>query len=147
MQLPPRCSYPYLLRRIPLKTVLLAAIAFLGMAISDRIAGSQTPPRNSGPPQRATSSDSREGEADSPMLREHSLGINLNAFNQERRKEIAKDSEKLLALTTALKSELDMDPNRARSDDVVRKVKEIEKLAHQVKTKMLADPTPSPLLH
>ena len=111
------------------------------MAISGVGFGGQLPQHHRGP---SVSSDSRDTEP--RELHARPSGLNLNAFNQERTNAIAKDSEKLLALTEALKSELDRDPNKAQSDDVIRKVKEIEKLAHKVKERMLADPTPSPLL-
>ncbi|HKD59229.1 MAG TPA: hypothetical protein VKB47_02150 [Terracidiphilus sp.] len=133
--------HPSLLGRISFNSALQAAIAFTGMAISGVGFGGQVPPHSRGP---SVSSDSRDTE--SRELHGRPSGLNLNAFNQERTNAIAKDSEKLLALTEALKSELDRDPNKAQSDDVIRKVKEIEKLAHKVKERMLADPTPSPLL-
>ena len=133
--------HPGLLRRISFNSALQGAVVFAGMAISGVGFGGQLPQHHRGP---SVSSDSRDTEP--RELHARPSGLNLNAFNQERTNAIAKDSEKLLALTEALKSELDRDPNKAQSDDVIRKVKEIEKLAHKVKERMLADPTPSPLL-
>jgi hypothetical protein len=135
-------TYRNLLRTISFNTTLLAAVVLSGMATSGVGVGGQVPPHNRGP---SVSSDSRDTETRFGP-HGHLPAINLNAFNQERTEAIAKDSEKLLALTKSLKSELDQDPGKAQSEDVIRKVKEIEKLAHKVKQRMLADPTPSPLL-
>jgi DNA-binding transcriptional regulator GbsR (MarR family) len=93
------------------------------------------------------SSRPQDIEDRSPRLQQAPPTIDLSAFNQARKNEIAKDSEKLLALTAALKAELDSDSSKAQSEDVAQKIKEIEKLAHKVKERMLADPTPSQLLH
>jgi hypothetical protein len=137
--------YPHRLRSISFNTALLAAIAFAGMAVSDGGAIGQAL-HNSGPPRPNMRSDSQD-ETRSPRLQEDTPAIDVSAFNQERKKELAKDSERLLALTAALKTELDGDPSKIQSEDVAQKIKEIEKLAHRVKEKMLADPTPSTLSH
>jgi hypothetical protein len=66
--------------------------------------------------------------------------INVDAFNSKRRIDIANDSRKLLSLAIAVKSELDKAPGRTLSDETLRKLKQIEKLAHAVKEKMKMDP-------
>jgi hypothetical protein len=60
----------------------------------------------------------------------------FNAANAERRKQIADDSARLLALATDLKAEVDKSSKDTLSLPVVRKAEEIEKLAHAVKEKM-----------
>jgi hypothetical protein len=60
----------------------------------------------------------------------------FEAANAERKKQIAADSAKLLKLTTALKAEMDKATTDTPSLNLIRKLDEIEKLAHDVKEKM-----------
>lgn len=55
---------------------------------------------------------------------------------EDRRKHLLSDTEKLLQLSTELKSEVDKSSKDELSLDVVRKAAEIEKLAHDVKERM-----------
>ena len=55
---------------------------------------------------------------------------------EDRRKHLVSDTEKLLQLSTELKSEVDKASKDELSLDVVRKAAEIEKLAHDVKERM-----------
>jgi hypothetical protein len=148
--LPPRplVRHCYLhLRKASIHEALLAMLVLACLVVSGRSAGLQGQPEIGAPappgPKPSAESEQMEvrrpGSADRPA-------INLNAFNQDRKKAIAKDSEKLLGLTAALKAELESDPGKIQSDDVAQKIKEIEKLAHKVKDRMLEDPTPSPFL-
>jgi hypothetical protein len=155
MQLLPRRALPNvrsdspsarLPSKVSIKSALLSAVAFAGVVTCHSV-GLQGPlPDSIGASSLDAASDSQQIAATSPGFHEHAGRIDLNAFNQERKKAIAKDSGKLLALTEALKIELDSDPSKIQSDDVAQKVKEIEKLAHKVKDRMLEDPTPSRLL-
>jgi hypothetical protein len=61
---------------------------------------------------------------------------NVNAANEERKRQIADDSAKLLKLATDLKNEVDKTSKDTLSLGVVRKAEEIETLAHSVKEKM-----------
>ena len=56
--------------------------------------------------------------------------------NVERQKKLQADTDKLLALATALKTDMDKSTKDTLSLDVVRKADEIEKLAHSVKERM-----------
>jgi len=56
--------------------------------------------------------------------------------NMERQKKLVDDTEKLLALATELKTDVDKSNKDTLSLDVIRKADEIEKLAHSVKEKM-----------
>lgn len=56
--------------------------------------------------------------------------------NEDRQKQIKRDSEKLLQLATELKEFVDKSNENILSIDVVRKADEIEKYAHSVKEKM-----------
>jgi hypothetical protein len=60
----------------------------------------------------------------------------FDAANTERKKQIADDSARLLQLATELKAEVDKTTKDTLSLAVIRKADEIEKLAHDVKTKM-----------
>jgi len=60
----------------------------------------------------------------------------FEAANAARKKQLADDSAKLLALAVALKAEVDKTNKDTLSLSVIRKADEIEKLAHNVKEKM-----------
>lgn len=56
--------------------------------------------------------------------------------NKERQAELKKDTEKLLKLSTELKEYVDKSNQDVLSLEVVKKAEEIERLAHNVKTRM-----------
>jgi len=56
--------------------------------------------------------------------------------NELRQKQLVKDTDKLLALATELKSEVEKTNKNVLSVEVVKKADEIEKLAKSVKEKM-----------
>lgn len=56
--------------------------------------------------------------------------------NSERQKRLVADTDKLLALATQLKQEVDKTNRDVLSVDVIKKADEIEKLAHSVKERM-----------
>jgi hypothetical protein len=56
--------------------------------------------------------------------------------NMDRQKQLVSDTEKLLALATELKADMDKSTKDTMSLDVIKKADEIEKLAHSVKEKM-----------
>jgi nitric oxide reductase activation protein len=58
------------------------------------------------------------------------------ARNDDRQKRLVADTQKLLALATELKADVDRTNKDTLSVDVVKKADEIEKLAHSVKEKM-----------
>ena len=62
--------------------------------------------------------------------------VNFDDANAERNKQIADDSTKLLIMALALKSEVDKTTKDTLSLNVIRRAKEIEKLAHNVKEEM-----------
>ena len=61
---------------------------------------------------------------------------NLNTPGTERRKQIADESTRLLALAIDLKAEVDKTNRDTLSISVIRKADEIEKLAHNVRDKL-----------
>jgi hypothetical protein len=58
------------------------------------------------------------------------------ARNEDRQKRLVTDTDKLLALATDLKAQMDQSSVDALSIDGRKKVEEIEKLAHSVKERM-----------
>jgi hypothetical protein len=59
--------------------------------------------------------------------------------NQERYAKVKKDTDQLLVLATQLKKSVDEAGDQKLSLEVVRKAEQIEKLAKQVRQKMLAE--------
>jgi hypothetical protein len=62
--------------------------------------------------------------------------INVEAYNRKREKDIADASRKLLSLAISLKSDLEHSSGSGLSSDAIKKAKEIERLAHDVKETM-----------
>ena len=60
----------------------------------------------------------------------------MKAFNVERHKRLEDDAGKLLALSTELKTDVDKTDKDELSLEVMRKAAEIEKLAHDVQSRM-----------
>jgi hypothetical protein len=56
--------------------------------------------------------------------------------NTDRQKRLVADPDKLLALATDLKAQVDKSNKDTLSVDVIKKAEEIEKLAHSVKERM-----------
>jgi hypothetical protein len=54
----------------------------------------------------------------------------------ERQKRLEQDTDKLLALTTALKEQVNESDKNVLSIDMIKKAEEIEKLAHSVKERI-----------
>lgn len=60
----------------------------------------------------------------------------VKSANDDRRKRLASDVDKLVSLTNQLKADVDKTSKDELSLDVIRKAQEIEKLAHDVQNKM-----------
>jgi hypothetical protein len=60
----------------------------------------------------------------------------MKALNDSRHKQLEDDASKLLALSTELKSDVDKANKDELSLEVMRKASEIEKLAHDVQSRM-----------
>lgn len=61
------------------------------------------------------------------------------AMNEQRQKKLVEDTNRLLALATELKTEVDKSNKDTLSLSVIQKAEEIEKLAKSVKEKMKTD--------
>jgi hypothetical protein len=62
--------------------------------------------------------------------------VRLKAMSDERQKKLQDDVNKLLALSTELKSAVDKTNKDQLSLDAIRKAAEIEKLAHSIQSRM-----------
>ena len=92
--------------------------------------GGQVPrPRTS--PSDSLPSPNREDEARAKLEKDME-----KRRNEDRQKQIKRDTEKLLQLATELKEYVDKSNQDILSIEVVRKADEIEKYAHSVKEKM-----------
>jgi hypothetical protein len=68
----------------------------------------------------------------SPQMEEQQV----RSRNNDRQKHLVADTEKLLALATQLKQDVDKTNKDVMSVDVIKRADEIEKLAHSVKERM-----------
>jgi len=77
---------------------------------------------------------------DQPMpmdpMRTHMDQERMKAMNDDRQKRLAADVDRLMELTNQLKSDLDKTNKDELSVAVIRKAAEIEKLAHDVQSRM-----------
>jgi hypothetical protein len=71
-----------------------------------------------------------------PGVRAHMDAERLKAANDDRHKRLIGDVDKLVSLTNELKTDVDKTNKDELSLDVIRKAQEIEKLAHDVQSRM-----------
>lgn len=71
----------------------------------------------------------------------------MNALNAERQKALVSDTVKLLKLAQELNTEVASSTADSLSPDQMRKIANIEKLAHNVKQKMSESVISGPTLH
>ena len=67
----------------------------------------------------------------------------LEVLNARRKKQVSDDTEKLLKLAADLKAEVDKTGSDTLSVSALRKAQAIEKLAHDIKEKMVATAQPN----
>jgi hypothetical protein len=91
------------------------------------------PPPQLGNP--ADASGHRPGDEPGEMQREMMAKLVIKR-NEARQQQIVKDTSRLLALATELKSEVDKTNKDVLSIDVIRKADEIEKLSKSIKEHM-----------
>jgi hypothetical protein len=108
-------------------------IAFL-MGVSGAIAGGQLsqPGSQQQPIGRPGVEVPPMGPELSPQMQERQA----RSLNSERQKRLVADTDKLLALATELKQDMDKTNKNVLSIEVIRKADQIEKLAHSVKERM-----------
>lgn len=145
MHLFQRDSHPLLVKnstpqpipaRIPgRRAVCLAAMVSLGFAAG--LAGAQGYMSKAQTLVSAGRLSARDDGIEAQVLSSTpALSLNPEAFNKVREKAITNDSQELLRLAIALKAEIDQSPGAQPSADAIEKVREIEKLAKDVKKRM-----------
>jgi hypothetical protein len=75
-------------------------------------------------------------DSDSNPLDPHRAERQAKLQNVDRQKRLVADTDKLLALATDLKQQVEKTTKDTMSVDVIKKADEIEKLAHSVKERM-----------
>ena len=94
--------------------------------------GKQQQPQLPGiPPKPGTGMPDDSGPMDA-----HRAEQQAKLQNNDRQKRLVADTDKLLALATDLKAQVDKSTKDTLSVDVIKKADEIEKLAHSVKERM-----------
>jgi hypothetical protein len=101
--------------------------------------GQMPPPMQQGPvgSRQVPGMPQKQG-ADEPAnpLDSHRAEQQEKMRNTDRQKRLVADTEKLLALATDLKEQVDKSTKDTLSVEVIKKADEIEKLAHSVKERM-----------
>ena len=112
---------------------MVAGVALLGASVGQVSGGEQM--TQSAPQQPAYPTLGR-GPADDNPFTPDLARKQEQARNNERQKRLVADTDKLLALATELKQDVDKTNKDVLSVDVIKKAEEIEKLAHNVKERM-----------
>ena len=115
----------------------------LATAGSVRVSGGQAFPQQPAPGQRQSQLPGMPSKPtiginpDEPdPIDAHRAEKQAKLQNDDRQKRLVADTEKLLALATDLKAQVDKSTKDTLSVDVIKKADEIEKLAHSVKERM-----------
>jgi hypothetical protein len=117
-----------------LRVVMVAVVLVTGSSV--RVSGGQMFPPKQGqqlpgmPPKQGTN------PADPDPINPHREEQQAKLRNDDRQKRLVADTDKLLALATDLKQQVDKSTKDTLSVDVIKKADEIEKLAHSVKERM-----------
>ncbi|MGD0444468.1 MAG: hypothetical protein ABSA39_11080 [Edaphobacter sp.] len=123
-----------------MKTLRVAMIgSVLTMVCSIGVSGGQMSPQQPiGPPTHQMPGMPKSGTDpdDSNPLETGRAAQMEKSRNSDRQKKLVADTDKLLALATDLKAQVDKTTKDTLSVDVIKKADEIEKLAHSVKERM-----------
>jgi nitric oxide reductase activation protein len=109
----------------PTLLITFLILVFFLPSLDGQVPSQRTAPADSVSPQRPEEEARAKMEKDMEKRR-----------NEERQKQIKRDTEKLLQLATELKEYVDKSNENILSMDVVKKADEIERYAHSVKEKM-----------
>lgn len=120
-----------------MRTLRVAIVgAILGMGASGGLSGGQVVQPLPDQIQRPGMGNGHSPiDPDSP-LDPHRAEMQEKARSVDRQKRLVADTDKLLALATDLKQQVDKTNQNILSVDVIKKADEIEKLAHSVKERM-----------
>jgi hypothetical protein len=123
-----------------LSAAVLAVVSGAGLSLGSNVAEAQ---RKGNPPPPPTM---QNGPATLPTLDQPAMipdpmrtrmdAERMKAMNDDRHKKLSADVDRLLALSNELKSDIDKANKDELSVVVIRKAAEIEKLAHDVQSRM-----------
>ncbi|WP_183816181.1 hypothetical protein [Tunturibacter empetritectus] len=113
--------------------VATIGVVVMMMGVSGGVSGGE--PKQFTPPQRFPGQAHQPSDLD-PTTDPHRLEQQEQVRSTERQKRLVADTDKLLALATDLKQQVDKTNKNILSVDVIKKADEIEKLAHSVKERM-----------
>jgi hypothetical protein len=111
----------------------MIGVVVLMMGVSGGVSGGE--PKQYAPPQRFPGQAHQPSDLD-PTTDPHRLEQQEQVRSTERQKRLVADTDKLLALATDLKQQVEKTNKNILSVDVIKKADEIEKLAHSVKERM-----------
>jgi hypothetical protein len=119
-----------------LRVVMVAVVLVTGSSV--RVSGGQMFPPTSKQGQQLPGMPPKQGTnpADPDPINPHREEQQAKLRNDDRQKRLVADTDKLLALATDLKQQVDKSTKDTLSVDVIKKADEIEKLAHSVKERM-----------
>jgi hypothetical protein len=95
-----------------------------------------TPPATGSPPSMLPSLDAPVTTVPDGGMHARMEAERVKAANDDRHKRLSADVDKLLELTNELKTDVDKTNKDELSLDVIKKAQEIEKLAHDVQSRM-----------
>jgi hypothetical protein len=124
-----------------LRWILLASV-FTTVSVSPQTQIQQGIPNQVGAPRNQSPFGNSPFDDDSALVHRQ-----MNALNAERQKVLVSDTAKLLKLAQELNTELASSRADSLSPDQMRKIANIEKLAHSVKQKMSESVINGPSLH
>jgi hypothetical protein len=119
---------------------LLLASVFTAVSVSPQ--SQQGIPNQVGSPRNQSPFGNSPFDDDSALIHRQ-----MNALNAERQKLLVSDTAKLLKLAQELNTEVASSSADSLSPDQIRKIANIEKLAHSVKQKMSESVINGPSLH
>ncbi|MBB5315752.1 hypothetical protein [Tunturibacter empetritectus] len=112
----------------------MIGVVVLMMGVSGGVSGGE-PKQYAPQPQHFPGQAHQPSDLD-PTTDPHRLEQQEQVRSTERQKRLVADTDKLLALATDLKQQVDKTNKNILSVDVIKKADEIEKLAHSVKERM-----------
>ena len=135
-----RSTHPFRLTVLTAGTFLM--LSGTSVLFRNRIAAQRSPAMNSGRPIDPPATGLPPlGQTAPPVVSDGGVSSQeeqerSRQMARDRDKRVAADVDKLVALSTELKSDVDKTNKDELSLDVIRKAREIEKLAHDVQSRM-----------
>jgi hypothetical protein len=129
-----------ILRLAILSAAVVVAVSGLGGRTGSGVGEAQHQPKNQ-PPLPAQNNPDMLPPLDQPSVGPDPTRVRMEearvkVMNDDRHKRLAADVDRLLSLTNELKLDVDKTDKDQLSVEVIRKAQEIEKLAHDVQSRM-----------